>query len=81
MRRLTCGFVLLLVLLSVSLSAGQTGPDKGTLVIVGGNMQDPAIVKRFIELAGGPTAPIVVIPTASDADEYDQVLLGPAAMA
>ena len=73
MRSLTFGFVLFI---SVSLSAGQIGPDKGTLVIVGGNMQDPAIVKRFIELAGGPTAPIVVIPTASDADEYDQYYSG-----
>jgi len=69
MRRLT--FVLVL-LLGVSLPAQTIGPDRGTLVIVGGAMQDPAIVKRFIELAGGPDAPIVIIPTAGDADEYDQ---------
>ena len=50
----------------------EHGPEKGALVIVGGNMQDPAIVKRFIELAGGPSAPIVIIPTAGDAAEYDQ---------
>lgn len=73
MRSLTCGFV---VLLSLSLSAADVGPDKGTLVIVGGNMQDPAIIKRFIDLAGGPAAPIVVIPTAGDADEYDQYYSG-----
>jgi cyanophycinase len=67
MRRL---FVLVLVLLSVAtLSAGVHGPDKGTLVIVGGAMQDPAIVKRFIDLAGGPEAPIVIIPTAGEADD------------
>ena len=36
-------------------------------------MQDPAIVKRFIALAGGPLgAPIVVIPTAGEADAYIQ---------
>ena len=29
-------------------------------------MQDPAIVKRFIDLAGGPEAPIVIIPTAGE---------------
>jgi cyanophycinase len=73
MRRLIPGLV---VLFGVSLSAGQIAPEKGTLVIVGGNMQDPAIVKRFIDLAGGPTAPIVVIPTAGEGDEYDQYYSG-----
>ncbi|HTH24185.1 MAG TPA: cyanophycinase [Vicinamibacterales bacterium] len=70
--------ILIAVLLSVaSLSAAVHGPDKGTLVIVGGNMQDPAIVKRFIDLAGGPDAPIVIIPTAGEADdEYDNYWSG-----
>ena len=67
MRRIMFAFVLLA---GISLSAYEHGPDKGTLVIVGGNMQDPAIVKRFIELAGGPDAPIVIIPTASEDDEH-----------
>ena len=59
------------------MSAAVHGPDKGTLVIVGGNMQDPAIVKRFIDLAGGPDAPIVIIPTAGEADdEYDNYWSG-----
>ena len=66
MRR--CAFALL-VLTSVTLSAADHGPDKGRLVIVGGAMQDPAIVKRFIDLAGGPDAPIVIIPTAGEADD------------
>ena len=39
-------------------------------------MQDPAIVKRFIDLAGGPDAPIVIIPTAGDDDEYDNYWSG-----
>lgn len=69
MRR--CIFVLV-VLAGVTISAADYGPEKGALVIVGGNMQDPAIVKRFIDLAGGPDAPIVIIPTAGEADdEYD----------
>lgn len=41
-----------------------TGPAKGSLVIVGGAMRDPAILMRFIELAGGVDSPIVVVPTA-----------------
>jgi cyanophycinase len=53
------------------------GPEKGSLVIVGGAMQDPAIVQRFIELAGGTEAPIVIIPTAGEADEdYHQFWSG-----
>ena len=59
------------------LSAAEHGPEKGTLVIVGGAMQDPAIVTRFIDLAGGPDAPIVIIPTAGEADdEYGQYWSG-----
>jgi cyanophycinase len=75
---MTKRFVAVIVLLTgVALGAAEIGPDKGTLVIVGGNMQDPAIVKRFIELAGGPQAPIVVIPTAGEADaDYDQYWSG-----
>jgi cyanophycinase len=64
---LSLGFALLA---GVTLNAQKVGPANGTLVIVGGAMQDPAIVKRFIDLAGGPDAPIVVIPTAGDADTY-----------
>jgi len=55
-----------------SLSVDTTlthGPENGSLVIVGGAMQDTNIVDHFIELAGGPDAPIVVIPTASGSRE------------
>ena len=74
MRRVIVVFVLIL---SATLTAAQHGPDKGTLVIVGGAMQDPAIVRRFIDLAGGPDAPIVIIPTAGEADDqYDNYWSG-----
>ena len=79
MRRIIFSIVLLTTALgnAVSLSAAVHGPDKGTLVIVGGNMQDPAIVKRFIDIAGGPDAPIVIIPTAGEADDdYDNYWSG-----
>ena len=63
---------LLVVVVAVSLAAGRAtgqeatayGPPKGSLVIVGGNMRDPAIAERFIELAGGRGAKLVVVPTA-----------------
>lgn len=52
------------------------GPRNGSLVIVGGAMRDPAILARFIELAGGADAPIVVVPTAGGEREYDQYWTG-----
>ena len=70
MRRVICALVFLA---GTSLSAQTTGPDKGTLVIVGGGTPEPAVWQRFIDLAGGPDAPIVIIPTAGDADdEYNE---------
>jgi cyanophycinase len=46
-------------------SKPEYGPPKGTLVIVGGGATDSTgIVERFIVLAGGPNAKIVVVPTA-----------------
>ena len=55
-----------------ALYSSDIGPENGTLVIVGGAMKDPAILERFMELAGGPEAPLVIIPTAGGADQYDQ---------
>ncbi len=60
-----------LVLSHALVTAQDVGPARGSLVIVGGAMKDAAIMARFIELAGGPGAPIVIIPTAGAADDYD----------
>lgn len=46
------------------------GPEKGTLIIAGGGKLGPEIVGRFIALAGGPKAKIVVIPTAGEDSVY-----------
>ena len=48
------------------------GPDSGSLLIVGGALKDEHIFNRFIELAGGVDAPIVVIPTAGGKQNYSQ---------
>ena len=46
-------------------SAPEYGPANGTLVIVGGGTLDSSgIIEKFIALAGGPSAKIVVVPTA-----------------
>ena len=68
--------LLLATLAAASAVAQEVGPPNGTLVIVGGAMRDPTIVERFLDLAGGTDAPIVVIPTAGGRDDYDQFWSG-----
>jgi len=65
-------FLLFTAVFTAELYPSDIGPENGALVIVGGAMQDPAILERFMELAGGPEAPVVIIPTAGGADYYDQ---------
>jgi cyanophycinase len=46
-------------------TAPAYGPPTGTLIIAGGgNLEGTGIFERFIAAAGGPTARIVVVPTA-----------------
>lgn len=49
------------------------GPPKGSLVIVGGGGggKDNVIDKRFVELAGGPEAEIIIFPTANEGELFD----------
>ncbi len=58
------------------LQGQEVGPANGSLVIVGGALQDPAILERFLELAGGNQAEIVVIPTAGGGADYDSYYPG-----
>jgi cyanophycinase len=67
---------LLLATATAGVSAQTVGPARGTLVVVGGAMQDAGIVERFIDLAGGPDASIVVVPTAGEDDVYTQFWSG-----
>jgi cyanophycinase len=53
-------------LLATTLGAAQYGPNEGSLVIVGGGTVGPEIWQRFLALAGGPDAPVVYVPTASE---------------
>ncbi len=62
--------VLFLIAAAPSLSAQEIGPANGALVIVGGGRLDDAILTRFLDLAGGRDAPIVVIPTANGDGNY-----------
>jgi cyanophycinase len=47
----------------------EIGPAHGTLVVVGGGSKSEAVMKRFVELAGGSEASIVMIPTAGESDD------------
>jgi cyanophycinase len=55
------------------LAESTIGPPNGALVIVGGGGggKEGVIFKRFVELAGGSAAEFVVIPTASETDNFD----------
>lgn len=72
MRSILPAFLCLLLFAVPALSRGQTsadatrGPAKGALMIVGGGAMSPALVTRFVELAGGPRASLVFIPTANE---------------
>ncbi len=57
-------------------SLPKVGPERGSLVIVGGAMRSAEIYERFIDLAGGPDAHIVLVPTAGGAEEYDEFYQG-----
>lgn len=52
-----------------------SNPPKGALIIVGGGGLPSTIVDRFMELAGGNTAKIVVIPTASEKPDPEERLV------
>ena len=78
-RILFCWTIVLIISIFCSQGLAQDpeiGPANGSLVIVGGAMRDPAIIERFLELAGGKDAPIVVIPTAGGREEYGQYWSG-----
>jgi cyanophycinase len=49
-----------------------TGPEAGSLVVAGGGRLGDDLLLKFIELAGGMDAPLVVIPTAAGYPSYDQ---------
>jgi cyanophycinase len=52
--------------------AGDAPPPQGHLVLIGGGEKPAAAMQKFVDLAGGPEAPIVIVPTASgEADTGD----------
>jgi len=69
-----CGPLAALLAFS-ALPAAPAG--RGHLVLIGGGDKPPEVMRKFVELAGGKDAPIVMIPTASseaDAASYYEKL-------
>jgi len=70
MKKLINLFLALAVFSTANVSAqnkaNPVGPEKGSLVIVGGGNVGPEIWAKFVELAGGPNANIIYVPTAGD---------------
>ena len=56
----------------------SSGPAKGTLIVDGGGATEP-VVRRFVELAGGPAASIVVFPTGASSVRFGDrnIILNP----
>jgi cyanophycinase len=57
---------------TTSTSLITSGPASGSLVIAGGGRLSDTIIKRFIDLAGGPEAVIVLVPTAEGSGSYPE---------
>ena len=74
LKAITLFFLLIFPLISYSQSAAEKpsgiGPQNGNLLIVGGGSLSDTIINRFIDLAGGAEAQIVVIPTAGGLEKY-----------
>jgi cyanophycinase len=71
-------FAALVLLLGCLAACRSAEPTPGALVVVGGGALPDAIADRFLELAGGKGARIVVIPTASAKADTPQLLRSPA---
>ena len=67
--KIKSGFFILFLLSSFFNSAQKVGPKNGKLMIVGGGAANP-LIEKFVEIAGGENAKIVVIPTAGNSEEF-----------
>jgi cyanophycinase len=67
----SCAALLLALVAGPVFSQTLVSPERGTLVVAGGGRLGREIIDRFLSLAGGPEAPIVVIPTAGEDAVYN----------
>ena len=68
MRIALLAFLIAFCIFSAALEASpklQTPRSRGHLILIGGGKKPSKVLHKFVALAGGPSSPIVVIPTAS----------------
>jgi cyanophycinase len=71
--KLPLGGALGLLLASGLPFAAPADAPKGNLVLIGGGKRPAAVMAKFVELAGGPAARILVVPTASELPDTVEV--------
>src|SRR2546423_13349134 len=62
--------IALFPLAALDAQSPKVGPLRGTVLVVGGGSLGPEVLGKFIELAGGPDALIVDVPTAGGDSVY-----------
>ncbi|MBT5704769.1 MAG: peptidase S51, partial [Verrucomicrobia bacterium] len=70
-KRLLPVLFAIVFLIPPRVQAQEIGPANGSLILAGGGLLGDEILQRFVDLAGGKNARIVMIPTAGSADNYD----------
>jgi cyanophycinase len=70
MKRLTAIALGLVATSTAFAQAPKVGPAQGSVMVVGGGAIDKAVFQKFIELAGGPDALIIDVPTAGGNATY-----------
>src|SRR5437868_4291103 len=69
-RLLVAGILAASPFISATAQSTKVGPARGSVLVVGGGSLGPEVLDRFIELAGGPDALIVDVPTAGGDSVY-----------
>lgn len=64
--KLPFGRAFALLLASTPLLGASPEAPRGNLVLIGGGKRPASVMAKFLELAGGPTVRILVVPTASE---------------
>ncbi|MBA2113551.1 cyanophycinase [Bremerella alba] len=73
LKSITC-VAFILAMTAVASAQSEESAD-GHLIVVGGGRLTDQIISRFVELAGGSEARLIVIPTASGSPDSDQTII------
>ena len=71
-KNIAATVIITLITFQFNILAQTTGPESGSLLIIGGNAKDTLFIHLFKELAGGDNAEIVIIPTARNDESIEK---------